>query len=127
MSIHLKIARSLPVRPRRGTIARRIVSVASQGERPAGVRQRSLAGRRLPQNRRLLNLIPKALLADSRRGFLDWQSSDSIGAGDSRHANSGEIERRPFGRSASRPCASANEVIVLRGNQHNHSLYLSSG
>src|SRR5271154_3527494 len=46
-------------------------------------------------------IIPKAPLTDSRRGFPRGEISDSIGAGDSRHAISGEIARGLFGRGAS--------------------------
>src|SRR6202453_4651812 len=41
-------------------------------------------------------VIPKAPLTDSRRGFPRGEISDSFGAGDSRHAISGEIARRLF-------------------------------
>src|SRR5271154_4957580 len=46
-------------------------------------------------------IIPKAPLTDSRRGFPRGEISDSIGAGDSRHAISGEITRGLFGGRAS--------------------------
>ena len=46
-------------------------------------------------------LIPKAPLTDLRRGFPRGEISDSFGAGDSRHAISGEIARRLFGGRAS--------------------------
>src|SRR5271168_3804770 len=46
-------------------------------------------------------VIAKAPLTDSRRGFPRGEISDSFGAGDSRHAISGEIARRLFGARAS--------------------------
>src|ERR1700721_2531212 len=46
-------------------------------------------------------VIPKAPLTDARRGFPRGEISDSFGAGDSRHAISGEIARRLFGGRAS--------------------------
>src|ERR1700722_19367229 len=49
----------------------------------------------------IVGIIPKALLTGSWRGFPLGKISDSFGAGDSRHAISGEIARRRFGGRAS--------------------------
>jgi hypothetical protein len=46
-------------------------------------------------------IIPRAALSDSRRGVPRGEISNCVGAGDSRHAISGEIAGRRFGGRAS--------------------------